>query len=398
MGVLCLASENEVSYIPRNAVVFNPVPAIDAYVRIALAASGFTNATIVRSLGLSVTTSVVTEPPVARDHRVRDLLPVAFDINILRALAPDVNVRVGSLLGIFPSTRWRADGGGQALDCGSAIDPPRDARLDPVNEETVRLSGGHVPDVVTPARDSPRVRVLLGVVPDVFTRGIVRYSRRVQRVDGIELRNGDAVRDADGRTWFFKDGELADRIETTVLARSLRSLDDGAAIGPREAGATAPDTYVPDAKYALNLVWSGSGRADTHVFAAQAFPAAGALGRSWGWYIDPSFATVEHPRAVCQNVHGVALAAATAQACLEAGGTWDRPCETDTECPYYDARRGRGGCDRGGFCEMPLGVDRVSFRQAVPNARIMRLGCSSSHTDFPSCSSSSTDDARFERR
>lgn len=51
--------------------------------------------------------------------------------------------------------------------------------------------------------------------------------------------------------------------------------------------------------------------------------------------------------------------------CSDRGGVWDRPCDADEECPFYDSRRNRGGCDSatGGFCEMPLGVERVSFRR-----------------------------------
>lgn len=45
------------------------------------------------------------------------------------------------------------------------------------------------------------------------------------------------------------------------------------------------------------------------------------------------------------------------------GHIWDRPCEHDFECPFYDITRGRGGCGDGGFCEMPLGVNRKGFRK-----------------------------------
>ena len=41
---------------------------------------------------------------------------------------------------------------------------------------------------------------------------------------------------------------------------------------------------------------------------------------------------------------------------------WDRPCENDDECPYASGTR--GGCVDG-FCEIPVGVQRKSFRLAM---------------------------------
>lgn len=47
-------------------------------------------------------------------------------------------------------------------------------------------------------------------------------------------------------------------------------------------------------------------------------------------------------------------------------GTWDRPCRTNDECPFYEANQNypnqRGGC-RNGRCEMPINVRRIGFRQ-----------------------------------
>jgi hypothetical protein len=45
--------------------------------------------------------------------------------------------------------------------------------------------------------------------------------------------------------------------------------------------------------------------------------------------------------------------------------TWDRPCKTDTECPFYLKNKNylnnRGGCNNG-FCEFPVGLKRKSNR------------------------------------
>ena len=45
-------------------------------------------------------------------------------------------------------------------------------------------------------------------------------------------------------------------------------------------------------------------------------------------------------------------------------GVWDGPCQKNEECPFYKANKNYsnefGGC-KGGYCEMPLGVNRVGF-------------------------------------
>jgi hypothetical protein len=50
---------------------------------------------------------------------------------------------------------------------------------------------------------------------------------------------------------------------------------------------------------------------------------------------------------------------------------WDRPCVKDEDCPFYRANtnynNNRGGCLRGGVCEMPVGVLRTAFRQFDDN-------------------------------
>lgn len=47
--------------------------------------------------------------------------------------------------------------------------------------------------------------------------------------------------------------------------------------------------------------------------------------------------------------------------------TWDHPCIQDTDCPFYKANKNysnkRGGCDKDGFCEFPIGIRRVGYRK-----------------------------------
>ena len=47
-------------------------------------------------------------------------------------------------------------------------------------------------------------------------------------------------------------------------------------------------------------------------------------------------------------------------------GTWDKPCETNEECPFYQKNKNypnsRGGCQQG-TCEMPLGYELAGQRK-----------------------------------
>lgn len=43
---------------------------------------------------------------------------------------------------------------------------------------------------------------------------------------------------------------------------------------------------------------------------------------------------------------------------------WDRPCEYDNDCPFFNVSSYRGGCIAG-VCEMPLGAKQVGFRKYV---------------------------------
>lgn len=50
----------------------------------------------------------------------------------------------------------------------------------------------------------------------------------------------------------------------------------------------------------------------------------------------------------------------------KAVGVWDSPCTKDVQCPFYQKnkkyRNYRGGCIAG-FCELPIGLQRVGYRQ-----------------------------------
>ena len=60
----------------------------------------------------------------------------------------------------------------------------------------------------------------------------------------------------------------------------------------------------------------------------------------------------------------------------EQGGVWDRPCQDDFECPFYNVDSGRGGCDTiMGHCEMPLGMKRTGFRKYDPATKAFCKDC-----------------------
>lgn len=62
-------------------------------------------------------------------------------------------------------------------------------------------------------------------------------------------------------------------------------------------------------------------------------------------------------------------------------GIWDRPCEIDAECPFFNSNRmydnKRGGCLASGYCEMPLGMQHTSYRTAT--GKPMCHGCKQDH-------------------
>lgn len=61
---------------------------------------------------------------------------------------------------------------------------------------------------------------------------------------------------------------------------------------------------------------------------------------------------------------------------------WDRPCETNEECPFYQANKTypnyRGGCNAG-FCELPIGVRRLSWRRHDTDTKPVCHACPTSN-------------------
>lgn len=61
---------------------------------------------------------------------------------------------------------------------------------------------------------------------------------------------------------------------------------------------------------------------------------------------------------------------------------WDRPCEKDADCPFFQANKNymnyRGGCVDG-YCELPIGVRRQSWRLYDPTTKPLCHGCPTSN-------------------
>jgi hypothetical protein len=71
-----------------------------------------------------------------------------------------------------------------------------------------------------------------------------------------------------------------------------------------------------------------------------------------------------HPLSLCADAPHVEIRE-------QCPGTWDRPCERDADCPFFQANRRypnyRGGCVAG-FCELPVGLRRSGYRHYALSA------------------------------
>lgn len=74
---------------------------------------------------------------------------------------------------------------------------------------------------------------------------------------------------------------------------------------------------------------------------------------------------------------------------------WDRPCQDNMECPFYQKNKNyknyRGGCNSG-YCEFPLGVQRLGYQQYVGTP--MCYNCPIN--DLHCCATQSNPDYAFE--
>jgi hypothetical protein len=56
---------------------------------------------------------------------------------------------------------------------------------------------------------------------------------------------------------------------------------------------------------------------------------------------------------------------------LKTRGVWDAPCSSSVDCPFYrvgeEYTTPRGGCNDNGYCEMPVGVNRIGYTKYMLN-------------------------------
>lgn len=60
-------------------------------------------------------------------------------------------------------------------------------------------------------------------------------------------------------------------------------------------------------------------------------------------------------RYLCESKYDVIGQKKTSQS------TWDKPCEKNEDCPFWDEAQQRGGCDKDFSCELPVAVKRLGF-------------------------------------
>ena len=63
-------------------------------------------------------------------------------------------------------------------------------------------------------------------------------------------------------------------------------------------------------------------------------------------------------------------------------GLYDRPCEKDEECPFYQANENYpnrlGGCNKStGYCQMPLGIQPLGYKYYQAKSQPLCYNCNS---------------------
>jgi len=312
-----------------------------------LSAAGLHGTKIVRP-GIAAEAVFLTAPGHLRG--TRSALSVSYRGNFVQSLFPGAVVDVGSLRQLMPEVDWAADPGGMVVNVPSAK-----AKSTSV-ENPWKFGQGSAP--ARPLAGAVTLKAQLPKQP-VGVRGPVqRVILDEPRLRGVPLRDGDTVLDGRGRTWFVQEGTLwshrnaaFDRNDATFegdLVKPLRTGEPLRSAAPLHVGDPVElDLGSGDLRYG-------------HVMSLNA--------EGWVVRAPREKHLVQDAEATCFG----APEAATAVACIARGGIWDRPCRNDMECPFYDARRGRGGCLEG-ICEMPLGVGNKTFRMADPDTPVLDL-------------------------
>lgn len=283
-----------------------------------------------------------------------------FDVTVLQSLIPEAKIVVGSLQQNMPSVDWITDPGGMIVELPSESPPigtmslPRSAprKYQPVGPKAIIVSVGELPK------------------PPLGVRGpVMRVALDSMVVRGVPIRDGDVVLDASSRKWYVREHALWSH--KTVLLRRSEVVIEGRTIRPLRAGTPIGGQASKGDKVEIRLL--GQQEQTLYGEVTDDDPVL------WRITTDINHSMVSDPRATCFG----ARLAHTASECYAAGGVWDRPCDADTECPYYDPATGRGKCVAG-MCEMPLKVGNLSFRTADPKTPAMYdHGRGSPYTQVP---------------
>ena len=312
------------------------------------------------SSGDTKTPSQKTGTPSQKTASPMTATSLLFDASVLRSLVPEAKIIVGSLQQNMPSVDWLADPGGMIVELPSKA-PPIGAttmsQLSPKKYEPVVAKA-----IVVRVAELPK--------PPLGVRGpVMRVALDSMVVRGVPIREGDVVLDASSRKWYVREQALWSH--KPVLLQRSEIVIEGRTIRPLRAGTLLSGDAAKGDKV------------EVHVTGPQPQTLYGVVADDdkilWRVTTDINRSMVSDPRATCFG----ARLAHTAAECYAAGGVWDRPCDADTECPYYDPATGRGKCVSG-MCEMPLKVGNRSFRTADPETpALYDHGRGSPYTQVP---------------
>jgi hypothetical protein len=275
---------------------------------------------------------------------------VSYKKSVVRALIPSGRILVGSMSQLMPDVDWTTDPGGMVIEFPgpkTGKDPNQGAW--PVSARARRDAAAGGP-VVIKVNDLP-------AKPIGFRGPVMRVLLREKRLRGVPVRDGDVVIDGAGRRWFVGDNHLWSHREAWVDKTSVTRENNR--IRPMRARNGLMPSHIPFAVGDnLELTLKGGGTVGSEMVygVIRELDAA-----SWVVEQTKGLNLISDAEATCFG-HRDAVNAAD---CVSRGGVWDVPCRTDTECPFFDSARGRGGCNYG-TCEMPLGVANKTFRSADP--------------------------------
>lgn len=334
--------------IPRTgSVVLVSTPRHVPIAKGMLVSAGVTNATVV-TVGQAHIRLFIDHPDAVPVKIGMTPVPMKYDAEVLSALIPGATIDVGSIKYAMPRHSWLTDQGAQIVRLPVIVE-------DFVSSDTKTVEILH--DIST-----------LNERPHGFGFG-KRIKLWNNRMRDIPLVDGDTVLSKNER-WYFRDGSLHTHNPMTMLSTDVR-FTGGTTLSPRNPASILTGRIAE--RIDLTLIWPSDG---------SKYRYEGVLtkpGTDWKMTLNIRTPIVMDPAGTCFGDRQ-----ATAEQCIKEGNIWDRPCSRDSECPYHDPRRGRGGCNSG-MCEMPMKVSNASFRIAGTETSAMVHGCSPSDPKYPFC-------------